>query len=173
MNQEVMGLVSATEVLNNDLILGNIRLGAEEILNQGRALWSRYAELASKINPPEVAAKLTEIAGRILEVTVMNAHAASEGMDPGKRTEMLVDFVVGTGTRGEILVVENAGLMTLPAFSPVLDLLKAWVSRANMDFEEYFAQSASKDGFSTNYTSDKEGQDSFTDSRTRSFEASM
>ncbi|KAI5449333.1 hypothetical protein NCC49_004784 [Naganishia albida] len=164
-------VAKATEVLNNDLIRGNIRLVAKDILVKGRALWSKYAELARQNNPSHIAAELTSIAGRILYVTIMHAHAASEGMDASERTQMLVEFVEGTGRRGKTLVVEDAGLMTLPAFAPVLDILKKWATAANMEFEDYFDQKASKDGFSTEYTSDEEGQE--TDGRTGSFEASI
>jgi hypothetical protein len=76
-------------------------------LEVGKGFWKQYDAHSRKFQSNEIAGALTTFAGKMLEVIIELAEAAAPEMNRRARTNLLVNFVVITGLRGKILVVEN------------------------------------------------------------------
>lgn len=139
-------------------------LTVHQLLEAGKAFWKHYDECSRKAHSRDVANALTVVAGRILEGIILLAHDAPYQISAGEKTELLVNFVVSTGLRGRILVVENISLMMLEPFKPVFAILSRWAYASGKNLEDYLDEKRSKDWFSSEYDPAKEGSFTITES---------
>lgn len=124
---------------------------ANEIILVGKGLWRRYNELSIRDNSYTLGTFLTKAAAKILETTIQLVDAFALDSTPEERTDLLVSFVIDTGLRGMILVLENRNVMQLAALAPLRELLRAKAESAGRDLDAYLGDHSSSHWFSTQY----------------------